>query len=452
MKPFFPLLFCILTLSSTAALAAETEPGVTGLREPRFPLKEKSRIYPEDRVRQARENIEKYPATKAIADKTIKQASPWLERSDEELLRLITTSAVPRAFNVGTAGCPKCGKEIYEKGGTYPWILHLENQFKVECPICGGVYPDNDFEAFYRSGLKDKSFLEGKYSDDGWGWVGPDGHRYWFVAYANHWNWRNNILPPIQSLARAYLLTQDPRFAHKAGVMLYRVAQVYPGMDYHTQSRYGQLQAAAGSRYEGKTVNCIWETGVLTMLAESYDLVWDTIDRDSSLQNLLGKSGEEIRAFIEANLLEEGIDCIYSKKISGNYGMHQKALIYAALARDQGPVDEWIEGLFTRIDPHVLHLGLNYALYDLVYRDGVPFETSPGYNFSWIRNITDIAENLKKAGRDAYAIPKTKRIYDGVLDIVNTGSFTPSLGDSGSVYGGLVGQDGFTFQSAFRAY
>ena len=54
----------------------------------------------------------------------------------------------------------------------------------------------------------------------------------------------------------AYLLTGDVRYAHKAAVILHRVAEVYPNMDHETQSRYGEIYAVTDhQRYTGKVVN-----------------------------------------------------------------------------------------------------------------------------------------------------------------------------------------------------
>ncbi|HEO69919.1 MAG TPA: hypothetical protein ENN80_01550, partial [Candidatus Hydrogenedentes bacterium] len=152
------------------------------------------------------------------------------------------------------------------------------------------------------------------------------------------------------------------------------------------------------------------------------------------------------------NLLEEGIEEVFAQEIRGNFGMHQRALAYAVAARQYGKVDEWLDGIFTYSGPAYTQTGLNYALYDLVFRDGLPFETSPGYNWGWVANITTVAETLKRAGRDVYAIPKMKRLYDGVLDMHAARAFTPALGDSGNVYGGMIGCDGRVFQAAYRAY
>jgi len=447
----------VVVLAAVAALHAghaEAE----APRKPQFPLKTRRVIYTDQAIRQARDNIAKYASAKELADRVIAAADAWLEWEDHPLRALIPDARVPRAFNVGTAGCPKCGKKIYERAGTYPWRLDLKKPLKVTCPVCGGTFPDNDFKAYYDSDLKDKGALEGEYSDDGWGWVGPDGNadagpgeRYWFVAYANHWTLHSHILPALGNLGLAYLLTGDVRYAHKAVVILDRISEVYPGMDYHSQSRYGQLTDARGGRYPGKLVNLIWACGNLTSMARTYDAVWETIDADAALEAALGKTGEQIRANIEANLLEEGIDGVLSGEIRGNFGMHQRALVYAALARQHGKTDQWVGSVLDRSSGSALHSGLNYALYNLVYRDGLPYETSPGYNSGWVGAINTIAEALKGTQWDIYALPKTRWLYDGILDMVTVGKFTPAVGDSSSVYGSCVAKTSI-FQPAYQAY
>ena len=143
--------------------------------------------------------------------------------------------------------------------------------------------------------------------DNGWGWSSPDGEKFWFVAYANQWTWNKYIGPGLTSLAEAYLLTGNGQYAEKAAEMLYLIAKVYPSMDYENQSRYGWMMKQQNIRYPGKVLNRIWETRFITGLAEAYDMIWDHIDLSFSLQGKIGKSGEEIRSFIEANLLEDAL-------------------------------------------------------------------------------------------------------------------------------------------------
>ncbi|MDF2440992.1 MAG: hypothetical protein JWN98_1976 [Abditibacteriota bacterium] len=62
--------------------------------------------------------------------------------SDDDLARLVTPAAVPRAFDVSSSlDCPKCGQEIHEKFGSYPWQVDLKKPFKLTCPVEGTVYP-----------------------------------------------------------------------------------------------------------------------------------------------------------------------------------------------------------------------------------------------------------------------------------------------------------------------
>src|SRR5437660_1358478 len=214
--------------------------------------------------------------------------------------------------------------------------------------------------------------------------------------------------------------------------MLCRVAQVYPGMDHAKQSRYGTMMAARGIDYPGKVVNKIWETEIAIDLADAYDGVWDFIARDDVLQKQTGKSAAQIRSSIEANILEDAIDAVFNGKIRGNFGMHQATLVHLARVRQTGENDKWFDWLMNNSTQDYPVLGLNFALYDLIYRDGVPSEQAPGYNIIWIKKISEYGDLLQRAGRDVFGIPKMKRLYDGVLDqMVLDGRFTPCVGDSG---------------------
>lgn len=438
-----------LLLATSAALAQDATPP----RQPQFPLKTQRLIYTDTEIATARANVAKYPTAKKVADDLIKTADTWAAMSDEKLRSLITTSQVTRAFDVGTAGCPKCGHEIYEKFGQYGWITDPNKPFKVTCPVCKSVYPSNDYGAYYESGFKDKKGWDTPYVDDGWGWKDPKtGEKYWFVAFYNHWMWHRHLVPGVNAMAKAYLLTGDKKYAHKAAVALERIAEVYPAMDYENQSRYGQMMKAKGGHYPGKVVNLIWECGLIANLAEAYDAVWETIDADTGLQKDVGKTGEQIRASVEANLLEEGIDSVLDGKIQGNFGMHQHAMVKLALARQYGDHDKWLGGLVDRNDGVPDKLGLRYALYDLVYRDGLPDETSPHYNGLWVGAISRYAPLLKRAGYDVMGMPRTHRLYDGILDQVCVRALTPDTGDTASVWGDPAGWSAWFYAAAYRAY
>jgi len=429
------------------------------VRLPQFPLKDRRTLCSDAEIALARANVAKYPAARKIADDIIAEADYWVEWSDEALHALISTAEVPRSFEVCPEGCPVHGRKIYENTTRfYPWIVDPKKPYQVTCPVGGETYPSNDYGRFYRSGFKDRTGLDQPYADDGRGWVAPDGQRYWFVAHWNHWVWTQhpssphpNIMGGLAALGRAWLLTGDARYAHKAAVLLHRTAEVYPNMDHESQSRYGQLMAESdGSRYSGKIINAIWETYFVAQFAETYDAIWETLDGDSVLQAAAGKSGRELRSFIEANVIEDGIDAIYEKRARGNYGMHQRALLVAAIVRQHGDNARYLADVLDRPEGSS-YLGLRPALYSLVWRDGQPYE-SPGYNLLWVQNLTAVIELLPKLGVDVSTLPRLRRLYDAPLAAIAIGRHTPAIGDTTSIYGGVVGESASVYQQAFRTY
>ena len=421
------------------------------VRKPQFPLKTENMIYSDSLIFLAKENIQRYSAARAIKENMLQAADKWLTFSDEELTVLMANARVPRAFDISAKGCPVHGDAVFKVGGSYPWIVDLKHPFQVKCPIDGQVFPSNDYAAYYKSDFSDKKEWDTDYTDDGWGWVSPEGERYWFVAYANHWIWYNHIIPGILHLAQAYLLTGDSRYASQAAFMLYRMASVYPSMNHEDQSRYGLMMKSRGERYAGKIVNRIWETNVIERAAEAYDLVWNAIDADLSLQKRTGKTGEELRAFIEANLLEEGLNAFDDGKIIANFGRHQSALITLHLSRQHAGKEKAFDKMLYESSSQTLNNGLTYAIYNQVFRDGIPFE-SPGYNAGWITSFMEIAEKLPASYKGLFANFRFKQILDAPLDMVAIGKYTPDIGDGGSVRGGLLARSSAIYHPAYDLY
>jgi hypothetical protein len=419
------ILFCA-TVSADDALIT---------RQSKYPPKTQRMLLSDQQIQQARENVKKYPAAKKLADEIIKKADEWAAWDDDKLVHLLPDARTPRAFAVSASGCPICGKKILQMGGDYAWIVDPHNPLHIKCPVDGTVFPNKD------------------YPDDGWGWKDPKtGEKFWFVAYANHWLIHGKLVPGLQAMAQAYILTGDKKYAHKSAVIIHRIAQIYPAMDYAKQSRYGEMMRARGEDYAGKIVNHIWECDLSGSVATAYDYIWDSIDGDSALQKETGKSAAQIRTFIEANFLDDAIEAIQSGKIRGNFGMHQRAMVFLGLARQFGEQDKWFGDLMDNSTTSPQLLGLRYALYNEVYRDGFPSETSPGYNSLWVGSIADYGDLLAKAGQDVFALSRTRRMFDSAIDQVCARSKTPSLGDAGDVYGAILGRGVSTYQVAYRHY
>ncbi len=436
----------LLTMLLAAPQAAPADTEALSPRSPQWPLKTSRTLMTDEEISRVRERCRRDKAAADYRDSIVQQAREWADMSAEALRHLLPDGRVPRAFDVSAKGCPLHGTSIYQHG-TYPWKLDPQHPFALICPVGGERYPSNDFEAFYRGGMTDRNLLTGPCADDGRGWLAPDGEKYWFVAYACHWNWARHWLPAISRLAEVYVLTGEVRYARSAIAMLDRVAEVYPGMDYGRQSRFGER---TGGRYRGKIRNRIWETGVLTGLARAYDRVFDTLVGSDAFA-LPWRGPEEIRANIEANFLEEGIDAVERGDIRGNYGTHQEALITAALVRQHGPTGDLLRNLFmqtgteTRDDE-----GIHYALFNLVYKDGMPYETSPFYCWGWVESLMRIAEALRPSGTDLYQHPRMQALLDAPLRIACLGRFTPAIGDAGNITLGWIGPTPAVYETAYR--
>lgn len=428
----------------TETLISVTAP-TSGLRQPQWPLKTSRSLYTDAQIAQLRQLVTTDRVILGMRQAAESHAAKWIGYTNEQLRELLPDSRVCRAVDVSTKGCPVHGTAVYQHG-TYPWELDPNNRFKVICPVGGESYPSNDFEAYYRGDMKDSSLLTGKYVDSGRGYVAPDGEKYWFVAYACHWNWYKNWEYAIPWLAQAYVLTGDRIYAEKAIVMLDRIAEIYPGMDYDKQSRYGEM---VDYPYPGKIFNAIWETRPLRELAVAYELAFDALTGSNPI-SLPWRSTTEIRANIEANLLEEGIDAVARGQVAGNFGSHQNTLIHAVVVRQQGPIQRLLDGIFTTTGGPIRSEGLDYALYNLLYKDGMPCETSPYYCSTWVNNITEMSLPLLRADVNLFENSKVQRMLDAQLDMICASRFTPAIGDAGSIQDGLIGPTTPTYLAGYQ--
>ena len=389
-------------------------------------------------IRQIRDNIAKYPKAKAIADKIIKAADEWVARPDRHVWEMIPPSDIPRAFNSSFDGCPINGRETF-KFGNYSWRMDPFNKpWKITCPIGGEEYPSHDFMAYYKT--KDPKLLTGDYPDDGWGWRKPgDKYKHWFVAYYCHWLWLNYIIPGVENLSIAYQITGDDKYAKLAIVMLDRIAEFYPSMDHNKQSRYAQEFAPS---YQGKIVNLIWETGLASRLAASYDNVFDALAKDGQFTDdkdspLAGKTNADIRRNIEDNLLRVAVQGVYDRTINGNYGMHQGTLLTTvAVLQEDELTTRAIDYVLNNLDGYAATEGFNYALDNLVLREGVSHESAPGYCLGWSTHLSGVGQHLDRLGVDVFNNPKLKRMFTAFLELQVMGKFTPAIGDSGSILPG----------------
>ena len=216
------------------------------------PTKSASAFFPSELVAHARANARDHAWAAEIRDPLVAGAKPWVEMSDEELWRLMFGNTIRRSWQVWSDGhCPACKKPV----PMYEWVPDsLKQPWKMRCPQCQELFPKNDFEKFHRSGLDAQSVFDPKRADrsllfnaehpdpsdprhrfgvdDGEGYV-EGGKRWRFIGtYLIFGQWKQAIVNGIRNLSAAYVASGDRVYAHKAGILLDRVADLYPTFDF----------------------------------------------------------------------------------------------------------------------------------------------------------------------------------------------------------------------------
>ena len=473
---------------------------LTLIATPRLDAKQQSRFVTAPMRAAALANAERFPWAREQQQRAVSAAKPWVERSDDELWAMVPAQELPRTIytNEGVIykgqrpACPNCGDAAPAKYGRSWWSLSLDKPWKIQCKQCGEVYPKNDFGAFYKTALDEHGMFRRKlgdrsllfhadhpdpddplhdlYVDDGYGMFDPRGKRHDAIAYyCQHALWRP-VQGGLDALAHAYTLTSDPRYAHKAAVLLDRIADVYPEMDYLPLHKLG-FQHSQGGTGLGRIEGCIWETRVLQRMARAYDVIFDAVQGDAQLvafssakakQFRLGDkdSIEAICRHVEDHLLLEALKSCKDGRISGNTGMTHLCLAASAIALDR-PVltEEWLDWLFDpRFPghkrwhndpvPRVLVEGLD--------RDGMGGECG-GYGLIWLRSMHELItvlaaypEHNKHNLLQDYPKLKQSFFVQSRLNVLD--AMMPNTGDSGAV--GAWGRQGSaaTYMLAYKLY
>jgi len=473
-----------LTLLSTCALAAD---------------KQRPSIYTEEKRQNIRRNIERYEWARRQRDAALRGAKKWVEMDDETLWKLVPEQALPRSTSVNiNLGCPKCGRAVF-KHGPKPYKHNWRTKpWRIECPGCGEVWPKNDFGKFYESGKgpgwkfdpkrADRSLLFNeehpdpkdplhKYGvDDGLGYVTDKG-RYFLVGYHNAWGPWQDLKKAVDALGEAYLLTDEPRYAHRAGIILDRLADLYGEYDYMP---YGRLRMtfSHGNSNRGKWEGCIWSNWMAQRAARCYDKVFPGLAKADGLlpflRSMQAKYGGErdkssllaIHRNIRKGLLDEIVRAVLNCNIRGNEGMSQCTMAIAAIVMDD-PVrtPELLDWLFKPrtaswpkygSDEVVTGGNLPQIIEYKVDRDGLGNEAAPGYATFWLDYLKDVAAYVHDYDRydrhDLYRdFPKFRELFLARTRIACLDRWTPQIGDSGRTGGvGRVGWNAKLFTEGFR--
>jgi oligo-alginate lyase len=275
-------------------------------------MKANSAFYPKELVQRARANAKKHAWARAIQQKIVKAAEPWKKMSDEHLWSLMFGNTIKRSWMVWSNGyCPACNKSV----PMYNWKIDaVRKPWKVWCPHCKEIFPKNDFAKFYRSGLDAQGVFDPKKAnrkllfnvehpdpkdpkrtwgvDDGEGFVGKwkgRNRRWRFIgAYIIYGQWKQAILGGLKRLSAAYVVTGDPAYAHKAGIILDRIADLYPTFSFQ---REGVLYEGRGARGYVSTWHDACEE--VREIVLCYDRVFEGMRDDKALITFLSAKAKE---------------------------------------------------------------------------------------------------------------------------------------------------------------
>jgi oligo-alginate lyase len=430
-------------------------------------------FYTREKINNLQNNTQKHDWARELKTLTIKKAEPWVSKSDDFLWAMVPGQNTPRCIDVTLdrvakgpklLGCLKCGMEVL-KYGNYPYEPQFEDKpWKLTCPSCKSVFPTNDFGKFYASAMDergqfnatkgDKSLLFNeahpdpsdplhKYGvDDGFGYIDQNGRSHKFIGYYVWKKW-DYISSGLSLLADAYLYSGDKKYARKAAILLDRIADVYPEMDWKPYGDKGWYHSDGGI-YMGKIHGSIWETSIVTAFADSYDKILSGSVDNTELYSFLKKQSQKYkigekgsRALFVKNvddgLLRTAYKAILSKQIRGNQGMQQLTMATCAIALDTQPeTNLWLDWVFASDGGNIP--GLMITTFD---RDGTSNEGAPGYALMWGRLVTQVAERLK--GYSAYTkhniikeFPQFNTTFLVAYRMAALGMAIPNMGDSGS--------------------
>lgn len=313
-------------------------------------MKSGSVFFPPELIARARENANRFPWAARIRDAVIDKARPWLGCTWDELWESVFGPGITRSWMVWSDGhCPACKESVT----MYHWVIDpFAHPWKLGCPHCRELFPRNDFEAFYRSGVDeaglfrpdraDRSLLiheepdgirEPSFGiDDGEGFVEGDNRWRFIGAYLIYGQWKQRILAGVDALSAAWIVSGDVEYARRATILIDRVADVYPDFDFAEQGLVYETRPRSG--YVSNWHDACAET---RLLVEAYDRVRPALDDPrlvAYLQERAGRHGlvnpkdsaAAIRSNIEERILRDAL--AHRSKIWSNFPHEEQTCLY----------------------------------------------------------------------------------------------------------------------------
>lgn len=234
-------------------------------RSPRPPadVKHPCTLYKQADVDRAKANYDKHEWAKAQVNSFINGSQFWLNCSDEDLKYWI-----PDLTPFRVVDCPKCGA-----GWRFAWG---GDDKQIRCLNCGFTWPNADYPED-----KTQEFLDPVGGTQAIPYYEGEPSKVYGSAKSPIYRLsgrlrfhRINKLGSLGNLGKAYVFTEDVKYAEQVRKVLLRLAEVYPHYLAHDWGRifddYSNLQSGKLSGWK------LHDTGTFTQLAIAYDLTYNS--------------------------------------------------------------------------------------------------------------------------------------------------------------------------------
>ncbi|MFA6240860.1 MAG: heparinase II/III family protein [Candidatus Hydrogenedentales bacterium] len=425
--------------------------------------KDRSVLYPSEVVAHVRENVNSQAWAGVVRDRVVEEAAFWKDMSDDDLWKLMFGPTLERSWMVWSNGySPVTGKPV----PMYNWVAETKGHpWKLQDPTSGEWFPKNDFKAFYDSGIDEHGIFDASRAnrallfntehpepsdplhlfgvDDGTGYVNEKGEKWRFIAaYLIYGQWKQSVVGGIRICSAAYVLTGEPVYARKAAILLDRVADLYPSMNFGKQGVMYEGPPSAG--YGSTWHDSCEETREMVM---SYDMMFEALRTDSELLAFLSKKAAEvglqnpkatfadIQRNIEGGILRDAL--INQDRIYSNYPRTEvaKAIITSVLQEPE-------EAFWAIVDP---------MLEKATAVDGVTGEKGlAGYSSFTIAGLASFLAEYSKTDsafltRALERQPRLRDTYRFFIDTMCLQRYYPLSGDCGHFAASIPNYVGINF-------
>ena len=388
-------------------------------------------------IERARRNMEVATWGRTQAEKILKDANWWLKKEDAFIYEMIPPEN-PRAISPSyERGCPIHG------GGRRCMQTNTALAYRWQC-VLGGEW--------WFNGAKVENPGTGELVevwDDGDGWAAPEGFPNAGTVYHFQAAWRYYVLSKlfyhpyeltipseeaytgktaIVQLSHAYALTGDKRYAHKAGVMLNRLAEVY--------RFYNGTVDEQRPLTRGYLVQVSWEEWPIYDCVVAYDLILDEMLEDEALLAFFRSKGdcdyngdgkvdfEDLRYNIQHNLFGYMYEWLLRAMAiqTGDYIVREGMVLCAvgAMLDNQALIDEAVDGRY----------GLAVNLTNNMFRDGKWWYDAPGYAVGTTRTLLERIFSMKQLNLFEDSRLRFREAVAFARDILCDGRI-PAIGDTG---------------------